>query len=320
MFSVNNFSINRLNNQEFAGLMLNTQRLILDADRESLGLSASVFVNFNKTVQSLVDMVYNTGYVQQTAAIREADDKRGRLYKKVRMKLQIAEFAEAGSSLLDCRDVVMNEILSKYNARVPQLPYQEETAVTSGFIYDLRHKLSESNISDLGIEDDIVRLETANNEFMEAYSARVLDKANSEDVKTVKLRQELCELFQRICLVMTFNANMGSDDVDKEMAELCQTTIAQLNVLLIEAKQRLHQRLHKGGESDDEGGESTNPEGGNIEGGGNTNTEGGGNTQGGNTEGGGNTQGGTNTEGGNTQGGGNEPDDGGVINGGNVEW
>lgn len=350
MITVNTFSISRLNNQEFAGLMLNMQHLMLEGDRETLGIPASVFVNFNKTLQLLVDQVYSTGQNQLTAAIRQADEVRSLLYRKMRLKLMTVEVAEAGSPLLAMRDTVSGEILTKYGARVHQLPYQEKTAVLHGFIYDLRHKLSESDIELLCIEDDITRLETANNDFTEAYSARVVEKANAQEVKTVKLRAELSELFQRICIVMEYNANDDAAD-NKETIEACQKTIALLNVILAEAKLRLEQRLRKGGEdagagegdggdggdggnggtggngggdTGGNGGEASgnttgNQNGGDGTGGGNT----GGGTSGGNTGGnntGGNNTGGSNTGSNNTGNGDKEPDDGGVINGGNVEW
>ena len=344
MTTVFSFSIARLNNTEFTGLMLNLQRLMLDNDRESLGIPAKIFVDYNKLLQSLVDQVYNAGQNQLTALLREADDKRGRLYKKVRTKLTIAEFAEAGSSLLECRDVIMNDLLSKYTARVPQMAMQEKSAVLSGFVYDLRHKLTESQIEDLAIEDDIVRLETANNEFMEAYSARVIDKVNSADNKTAKLRQQLGDLYQHICIVLQYNANSVEAD-DKEMAELCQSTIAQLNVILAEAKQRLDARQRKNGESSEDaepgaggdgGGSNGDGTGGSNDGNGAGGSNGGSNTQGGGTSGDnqGGSQSGSNVSGDNASGdgqsgnnqsgtsqGGNTPaDDGSIINGGNAEW
>ena len=315
------FSLARVNNQEFLGFMLNFQKLLLDGDRETLGVAAADFVAFNKKVQDLVDQVYSTGTLALTQAINAADQKRSQLYKKIRAKLKVCEYAEEGSALLGCKTVVMTELIAKYKADVAMMPMQEKTGVLHGFIYDLRQKLSESNIEALGIEDDITMLETANNDFMEKWDNRVTEKVAIAEVKTKLIREDLLELYNRICAVVVYNANNLSGEKDNDdTVQACKVLTDKANILLQEVKLRFDTRTKKKGsaEDDPEGGDT---EGGNQQGGGNTNTEGGGNTQGGTNTEGGNTQGGSNTGGGtNTGTGDKEPDDGGVINGGNVEW
>ncbi len=207
---------------------------------------------YNDALRLLVDQVYNTQTSPHTAAMQEADKKRGLIYKRIRLKLQAVEVAEDGSQLQKIADKVQNVFLQRYGASVPQKPYQEETAILQGFLFDLHDKLEDDDLELLGIEGDITRLEQANNAFIEAYQLRAAEKAESETVRTLKLRTELVELYTQICIVLQFYAN-GSD----EKATTCQDFIKNLNVIVADAKKRLDQRLNKTG-GDPEGTEGEN--------------------------------------------------------------
>jgi hypothetical protein len=257
MFTINPFSISKLNNAEYTGLMINIQKAITTNDPTKLGL-VEVLPNFGTTLQKLIDQVYTTSGSEFTAAMLNADDKRDQTYKRIRLRLQMVEVAEDNPAIKAVKDVVKAHLLSKYTSKVPQLPYQEESAILRGFIFDLNDKLGEDGIAALGIADDMTALEDANNAFIAAYNSRATERAEGDTGLTVKLRQEMYALYQQVCFVTQYLAN-STETANAEKATACQAFIAVLNVLLADAKKRYNQRTNNGTDEEGEGG-NTNPD------------------------------------------------------------
>jgi hypothetical protein len=261
MFTINPFSISKLNNAEYTGLMINIQKAITTNDPTKLGL-VEVLPNFGTTLQKLIDQVYTTSGSEFTAAMLNADDKRDQTYKRIRLRLQMVEVAEDNPSIKAVKDVVKAHLLSKYTSKVPQLPYQEESAILRGFIFDLNDKLGDDGIEALGIADDLSALEDANNAFIAAYNSRATERAEGDTGLTIKLRQEMYALYQQVCFITQYLAN-STETANAEKATACQGFIGVLNVLLADAKKRYNQRISNGtGDEEGEGGEggSTNPD------------------------------------------------------------
>jgi len=357
MFTINTFSISKLNNAEFTGFMINLQKAITTADASKLGLS-EVMTPFGTTLEKLIDQVYTSTGSEFTAAMLEADVKRDQTYKRIRLRLQMVEVAEDNPSIKAVKDVVKTHLLAKYTSKVPQLPYQEESAILQGFLFDLEDKLGSNGINALGISDDMAALEDANNSFIAAYNQRATERAEGDTGLTVKLRQEMYALYQQVCFVTQYLAN-STETANAEKAAACQAFIGVLNVLLADAKKRYNQRISNGSgeEGEGEGGEggNTNPdessdttpddqggEGGNGSGSGSDNSGSGnsGSTDSGNSQGSGSDSGNSgsntgntdNSGSGNSQGSGsdsgsgsgdnttdpNKPSEGGVVNGDEV--
>ena len=152
-------------------------------------------------------------------------------------------------------------LLAKYTSKVPQLPYQEESSILQGFLYDLQDKLGDEGISALGISDDMAALEEANDAFITAYNQRATERAEGDKGLTVKIRQEMFALYQQICFITQYLAN-STETANAEKATACQGFIAVLNVLLADAKKRYNQRISNG-TGDEEGEGEGSGEGGN---------------------------------------------------------
>jgi hypothetical protein len=152
---------------------------------------------------------------------------------------------------------VKTHLLAKYTSKVPQLPYQEESAILQGFIFDLNDKLGDDGIAALGITEDLQALEDANNEFIAAYNSRATERAEGDTGLTLKLRQEMYALYQQVCFITQYLAN-STETANAEKATACQTFIGVLNVLLADAKKRYNQRINNGSDEEGEGG-NTNP-------------------------------------------------------------
>ena len=253
MFTINTFSISKLNNAEVTGFYINVQKAITTADASKLGLS-EVMTPYGTTLEKLIDQVYTTTGSEFTAAMLEADVKRDQTYKRIRLRLQMVEVAEDSAAIKAVKDVVKTHLLAKYTSKVPQLPYQEESAILQGFIYDLNDKLGSNGINALGISDDMAALEDANDSFIAAYNQRAAERAEGDTGLTVKLRQEMYALYQQVCFVTQYLAN-STETANAEKATACQAFIAVLNVLLADARKRYNQRINNGTDEEGEGGE-----------------------------------------------------------------
>ena len=251
MFTINTFSISKLNNAEVTGFYINVQKAITTGDPSKLGLT-EVMPNFGSTLQKLIDQVYTTTGSEFTASMLNADVKRDQTYKRIRLRLQMVEVAEDSAAIKAVKDVVKAHLLSKYTSKVPQLPYQEESAILRGFIFDLNDKLGEDGIAALGLADDLTALEDANNAFIAAYNSRATERAEGDTGLTLKLRQEMYALYQQVCFVTQYLAN-STETANAEKATACQAFIAVLNVLLADAKKRYNQRISNGGDEEGEG-------------------------------------------------------------------
>ena len=253
MFTINTFSISKLNNAEVTGFYINVQKAITTNDPTKLGLT-EVMTPFGTTLEKLIDQVYTSTGSEFTAAMLEADVKRDQTYKRIRLRLQMVEVAEDNPSIKAVKDVVKTHLLAKYTSKVPQLPYQEESAILQGFLFDLNDKLGSNGINALGISDDMAALEDANDSFIAAYNQRATERAEGDTGLTVKLRQEMYALYQQVCFVTQYLAN-STETANAEKATACQAFIGVLNVLLADAKKRYNQRTNNGTDEEGEGGE-----------------------------------------------------------------
>ena len=304
MFQINsNFSISRLNNPEITAFYINVQKAVNTATPERLGLSELLPV-FSTKLQELIDRVYVSQGSEFTAAMKAADDRRCLIFRRIRLRLQMVEVAEQNAALLACQEVVRAHLLSKYVANVTSRAYQERTSILKGFVLDLNEKLDEDAIEALGLGEDIIALEAANNEFITAYAQRTAEKAEGNLGVTLRLRDEMFDLYLQLIFIVQYLAN-STDQANAEKATACQGFIAHVNVLLSDAKKRLEQRLSNG--------ESEVPEGGSDEG----HTDSTDSTDNGGSDGG-TGDGGSGSNGGGTgDNGGTGTGDGGGSNGGN---
>ena len=261
MFSINsNFSISRLNNAEITAFYINVQKAITTNDPTKLGV-VGILPAFGSKLQELIDRVYVSQGSEFTAAMKAADDRRCLIFRRIRLRLQMVEVAEQNEALLAIQDVVRAHLLSKYVATVTSKAYQERTSILQGFILDLNEKLGDSGIATLGLAEDITALEDANNEFIAAYAQRTAEKAEGNMGVTLRLRDEMYDIYLQMIYTVQYLAN-STDEANAEKATACQAFIAHVNVLLSDAKKRLEQRLSGGDTEEGEGGSNAGDEGG----------------------------------------------------------
>ena len=269
MFQINsNFSISRLNNPEVTAFYMNVKKAITNADSAKLGVS-DLLTDYNAKLQELIDRVYVSMGSEFTAAMKAADDRRCLIFRRIRLRLQMVEVAEQNEALLAIQEVVRTHLLSKYVAGVVSRAYQERTSILQGFLLDLETKLDANAVEALGLAEDMAALEEANNTFIAAYAQRTAEKAEGNTGVTVRLRNEMYDIYLQVICIVQYLAN-STDPENAEKAAACQAFIAIVNVLLSDAKKRLDQRT---GES--EGGSSSSEEGGSSDNGGGSGDNGG---------------------------------------------
>ena len=277
MFTINSFSLAKLNNAEFVGYCVNLGNLIERAEATKLGLEAGLMSEFTDVKQKLIDQVYNAQGSAFTAEMNASETKRDMLTRQLFLHLQIIIYAEPGSMMLQFKPRIQSQILTKYSTRILSMAQQEESAVLQGLIHDMRTIFTEDDLDDMHVATLLTNLEAANQEFIAAYANRVDELASAETGLTLKLRNKMLEVIQQIYNTVQYLAN-STLEANASKTTACQAFVGALNVVLADAKKRWNQRTS--GEVADGQGESTNSAGT----GGNT-----GNTSGGNTQGGNNT-------------------------------
>jgi len=273
MYNLYSFTISRLNNAEITAFFMNVQKAINEEDADTCGFDTTVWTNFRATLKKLVDQVYVSQGSEYTAKMKLFDDKRVAIFRRLRLRLQMVNYAEENTKLNAVKDVVEIDILSKYNADISQMAVQQKTAVLEGFCHDCKTKLTERQLEDLGMADDVDSLLAANASFMTAYSDRCLERSKNEQGVTATLRNELTELYERLAIEALYRANSNSTvEADVTKATACQALIGVINELLKDAKARLDQRQKKASENGNgNGNENPNPAGGNDQPAGNDN-------------------------------------------------
>ena len=308
MFQIaSNFSITRLNNAELVAFFINFRKAVNTSTPESLGIEGQMSA-FNTKLDELVDRVYVTTASEYTAAMRAADEKRCLIFRRIRLRLQMVEVADPNSPLVALQDMVRAHLLSKYVSTVVSRAYQERTSILQGFIYDLNNKLSEDDVENLHLGEDIIALEMANNEFVSAYAQRTAEKAEGNKGVTARLRNEMNDIYLQMIFIIQYLAN-STVEANATKALACQNFIAVVNVLLSDAKNRLDQRLKAeategNGSSEGDGSDNEGDEG-----------DGSGASEGGSSDGGNGSSG--SSEGGNGNSGGSGSSDGGSGDNGN---
>ena len=252
MQTVTNFNIARLNNAEFTGLQLNFQKAVKQRTVAKLGIDATEFATYEQLLDSLVDQVYVSQSSAYSAEMKELDEKRDNVYYRILLRLELVNHGSDVRSLANAKAAVVTHLLGKYGYGVTKKAYQQVTAIYEGFLMDVRSKLTEDDIETLGIDNDLTALENANKAFINAYNGRTVEQASKEQGVTTRLRQELMGCYEKFVLVTQYFANTTEAEGQVAEAETCQKFIAQLNVLLADAKRLYKRRTGKGGESEDD--------------------------------------------------------------------
>ena len=268
MFTINSFSLTKLNNAEFVGYCVNLSNLIERAEASKLGLEEALVTEMTSLQQKLIDQVYSTPGSQYTAEMKAADLKRDKIYKRIQLKLQIICEAEEGSQMLQFKDRLEASILSKYTYAVMTMAQQAESAVLQGFIHDMRAFFSEDDLDDMSLSTDLTNLESANQEFIAAYANRTDERAAGDTGLTLKLRAQMQDIITQLCFTVQYLAN-STLEANATKATACQTFIASVNVILADAKKRWNQRTGGVDVSDNDdntptGGNESNSQGSNT--------------------------------------------------------
>ena len=242
MLKINNLSYDKLKNAEHVSLFTNVKVAIEKLTLASLGLPQALFASYKQALDVEQDIVNRSMASIYTPEMKAADDERDRLFRTIRLKLQIVTHAAPGSDLAAFTTTTERDLLNKYDNRLCQLPYQEESAVLNGFILDVRTFLGDEGIEATGIADDLAALESANKAFANMYNERVTEKAGATAEKTADMRKATEEQFNRIVCHIEFKVNADAAS-DETLA--CKELLGVVNQIIADAQTRLNIRLGK---------------------------------------------------------------------------
>ena len=236
---INSLSFQQLKNAEHVSFFTNVGVAINKLTATAVGLTEAQIKQYNDAVALEQDIVnHSTGSIY-TPEMQALDAERDRLFRLIRLKLQAVTLASEGSEVAQYATTIDKYLLTKYGLDVATAPYQEESALISGFILDVKNMLPEDALTSIGIASELAALEAANTGFADQYNERVTEKSASTTEYTKKLRAETEELYNLIALHVEYKANSDTTSV----GEACTSLLGVFNELIKDAHMRLNMRL-----------------------------------------------------------------------------
>lgn len=186
---------------------------------------------YSAALKAEQDIVNRSQSSQYTTELETYDKTRDNYYRRIYYRLKCAEYDSENTAITeDLVTKIKSSILNAYTLTVVNKANQEETAVIKGFIQDIRSILAES-LTTLGIEDDLLKLETANDQYEINFMNRVHEYAASSDAKTY--REATDDAYVQICHSLVYEANIvTTDTTEQAKVTLAQTVINDLNTLI----------------------------------------------------------------------------------------
>ena len=255
MLTINTLELKRLKNAEHVQFHTNVLSVVDKVTAEAIGLSSLIFSGYTTAIaaeQDIVNMATGSPFTQQ---MQENDTKRDTIYKRIHGKLELCKVEDTASIAYKARNIVEKQLLAKYPNSVTSLPYQEETAVITGFVQDCRTFLTSEQLEGIRIDGDLDDLLAINQKFTEMYQSRVDEKAANDTRLSLRLRAVTDEAYGILSLSLNAQAN-DPNPANTAKTAAATEAVQKINVLIRDAKARLEQR--KGGNTDAEGSENKN--------------------------------------------------------------
>ncbi len=220
----------------------NVRDIINAATASKIGLATGIFNPYLQAITQEQDIVNKAAGSSITQEMEKADAERDNVYRRIRRKLEVAKYENPASEAFKAWDVIEKHLLTPYSSNVPHLAMQEETAVLTGFVQDCRNQLTGEQVEALGIDGDLDDLEEKNQAFSALYQQRVAEKADSSVVTALQLRAATDVAYNQVVVALNALGN-DPDPAKAEQVGACRSVIANINVVISEAKQRVNQRL-----------------------------------------------------------------------------
>ena len=249
MQTINNLPFAQLRNAEHVAFFNNVLREFDKYGAEDLGITAEKFDKFTTAVATEQDIVLKAQGSMYTADMVDLDAQRDLLYRKIRLKLQAVTLSAPDNPGSTFILPLEKYILNKYSTDIVSLAYQEESAHLAGFILDMESRFTKDELKAMGVDQDLISLELANDTFADLYNQRASERACNTAELTKKLRTETEELYAILCLHIEYTANMAPQT---EQGEVCGMVLGVINELVRDARQHLNQRKGKTESSDEE--------------------------------------------------------------------
>lgn len=241
MLTLSTLTHERLKNAEHVQFHTNVLSIINTATADAIGLNALILTTFASAIAEEQDIVNMTTGSSYTPQMEENDKLRDTIFKRIRKKLELCSVEHQNSDAYKARNVVEKQLLSKYAGSVTSLPYQEETAVITGFVQDCRAFLTTEQLESIRIDSDLDDLLAVNKKFTQTYQGRVDEKAANDTKKSLRLRAATDEAYNTLALSLNFLAN-DPTPANHDKAAAAADVVQKINVVIRDVKARLEQR------------------------------------------------------------------------------
>jgi len=249
-----------MNNGYFVAFHQGNCALIDQYEAKNLGIQEADFLQYKAKIKQINDAVLKTQGSDKTAVIAAYDEERDKLFRYVRNVLANLKYS-TDAELAALYATAQAKILKVYPSSIASENNQEETAHINGFLVDVR-KFFAKEISKLGISTALTALETANENFQKAFLERSDELAGIEEGATLKLRDEIEELYAKMACAINYGASRtdATDETSVSVCTFCTDFIAVHNQYSSEVKQsiKLGKALSKKESSNENGNKTDN--------------------------------------------------------------
>ena len=238
--------LGRMKNAEHVQLHGNIRSLIENADAEEIGLASSVYNPYRQAINAEQDIVNNSQASEYTQQMKDADTLRNVIFRRCRNKMLVTELEDSSTTAGKAWPKIQMHFATKYPSSIVNLPYQEKTANLVGFVLDARNILSSEEVKAIGIDGDLDDLDSANQRFASLYLAKAEEKASIIAAQSLILRANTDEAWAAVVVNLNFLAN-NPDTSKASQTALAKECLANINRVILDAKQRLAQRIKTSG-------------------------------------------------------------------------
>ena len=239
--TINKITFSRLSNAYHVSFLSNVKADLEKYGVAVLGIATNLYENFVSALTDEQDIVNRSRASVYTKQLAEHDKTRDNYFRRIYYKLRNAENDSQNAAITpEIIATINTHFLNQYPLSVTNEPNQVETAKIRGFIKDLKQYLPE-HFTLLEIATDIDILESANDQYEDAYMARLRERNEAEVSSECRLTTE--RLYLQMTYQLAATANSESDDAETMVKiGMCRNVIDEINLLIRDFKSKAYRK------------------------------------------------------------------------------
>lgn len=225
-------SLPKLNNMEYANLMSRTQGEVKKVTLEAIGVAKKDFETFGANIKKMEDLVAKSRINDITAAMDTTDEQRDDVH--------VYLLAEIGTKRNSPLATISEAAVSLYNATKQyigghNLPHQQQTQLITGLVFDLKKEENAPKVAALGLTEIVSTLEMYNNEYKKLTAERTSSNESSKIDSSKTVRAENDPIYDYI-ITKAFVASVATPSA------ATVEFVTEMNAIIAETQTRYKQR------------------------------------------------------------------------------